>query len=1267
MSEFYSLTTKVKSGVIEVYPSFKIKARDIVTKGGEFYAVYDENTGLWSRDEEMVVNLVDNDIYAYITENQRVNGAFLNDSESGSWVAYRKYIGSKPNSPVQFDSKLLFADHELVREDYATRKLSYSPKKGSTKNFNKIINTLYDQQEAEKIKWFIGALLTGDSAKIQKFAVFFGPPGSGKSTVINIMQKMVEGYSATFKAKDLVSSSNQFGTAAFKENPILAVEHDSDLSKIEDNAVLNSLVSHESTILNEKYTKGYQFTFNGLIVIGSNKPVKITDSKSGLLRRILDIIPSGIQLSYEDYINTTSKVEFEIPAIAYECMEVYREMGIDYYINHRPLKMMELTDFFYDFILSNLPVLKNGVTLRHATELYVKYCDDNKLDVKAPRQKVKAQLEDYFLDYAPTYELNGNTYREYYYNFNESKITAQKYEPKTVTGMKFSTPYSYLDNYCVNCLAQLANENGSPYEKWSNVKTTLADIDTKCLHWLKPANPNHIVIDFDLKDETGKKSLALNVAAANKFPKTYAEISKSGTGVHLHYIYDGDVDDLAPLYSEDIEIKRFKGRSSLRRKFSYSNGINTITTISVGLPLKEKKEEEVLNKDILITEKVIRKNIYKCLRKEHHGATAPEIDFIEKILNDAIAANIQFDVTDLRPSILNFAINSSNQSQKCIVKVNKMIFQNGMAEEILDAENTTAAVPKEDLTFYDIEVFPNLVVIVIKRYGCAPIRYYNPTAQEVEAMLTFNLIGFNCRQYDNHIMYALMNGYDAKAIFELNEMIIANSPNAKFMNAYNLSYADLYEYSAKKQSLKKWEIELDIVHDECEFPWGVEVPEEHWERVGDYCEHDVCATEAVFDATYADYVARLIIAELSGLPINSKTQAHAAQIIFEGNKNPQSEFVYTDLSEMFPGYKYEFGKSTYRGYDVGEGGWVKNSPGIYSGLVGLMDINSQHPTSGGELNCFGKYTKNYVGIKDIRLNVKNKRLDEAKVLARQVFGNGKLDKYLNDKDLAKDLAYALKIVINIVYGMTSASYDNPFKDPRNVDNILAKRGALFMIDLYETIKEMPGYEIIHVKTDSVKVYPFDEKIENFIYNFGKQYGYTFDTEAIYDKFILMDKAQYFCREVGSQEWHSTGKLPSEPYIFHSLCPSDKMLNIPKDVSMTCESKSGPIYIGDRFVGKNAHVVPVLERYGQELRVLRDNKEVYVPGTKGYQFMLYSDFKTLEYSPDTIDWDYFDKKVIDTLHKIVKVDKAMPISTGIYNAFEWDKIDPKFHLEEFNYN
>ena len=109
--------------------------------------------------------------------------------------------------------------------------------------------------------------------------------------------------------------------------------------------------------------------------------------------------------------------------------------------------------------------------------------------------------------------------------------------------------------------------------------------------------------------------------------------------------------------------------------------------------------------------------------------------------------------------------------------------------------------------------------------------------------------------------------------------------------------------------------------------------------------------------------------------------------------------------------------------------------------------------------------------------------------------DGILAPFLDNPEYIKPLVTALKIVINSVYGMTSAKFDNKFKHPSNVDNIVAKRGALFMVDLRFAVED-EGYEVAHIKTDSIKIPNVDDYIIDFVHKFGAlpQYNYKFEHE-----------------------------------------------------------------------------------------------------------------------------------------------------------------------------
>lgn len=204
------------------------------------------------------------------------------------------------------------------------------------------------------------------------------------------------------------------------------------------------------------------------------------------------------------------------------------------------------------------------------------------------------------------------------------------------------------------------------------------------------------------------------------------------------------------------------------------------------------------------------------------------------------------------------------------------------------------------------------------------------------------------------------------------------------------------------------------------------------------------------------------------------------------------------IKPFFPGYVFEGGKSMYRGEEVGEGGYVFAIPGMY-GNVALLDVESMHPHSAVAENLFGDvYTQRFKDILDARLAIKHDDFEKARSML-----NGALAPYLKDETAAKDLAQALKIAINSVYGLTSASFDNAFRDRRNKDNIVAKRGALFMINLKHEVQKR-GFVVAHIKTDSIKIPDATPEIIQFVKDYGKEYGYTFDHEATYERMCLVN-------------------------------------------------------------------------------------------------------------------------------------------------------------------
>lgn len=1201
--DFYTIEAmpmRGQAGLMEVAPRFvNLDSRDIMLRDGDFVAIWNPKTGLWSKNEFDVIDIVDGDVSDYVTKSgvQNLFPRFCRRDTDGVWKKYRQWTKNMVDTDHPLDRMPVFIDTPIRQEDHVSYRLPYSLDDGEPTCWMKLVDTLYDPSERQKIEWVIGSILTGDCRKIDKFLVFYGDPGSGKSTILNVMQKLFGEFCVPFDSESLAQRNNSFALSAFANDPLVAIEHDGDLSRIETNTRLNSIVSNEVQLINEKFKSPRSIRITTTLIMASNSPVKITDANSGIPRRLLDVSPSGRRLPIDEYASVMDGVHQELGAIAKHCIDVYRSLGPNYYRNYRSRTMISETNPVYNFVMEMYEDWGSDdkVTLAKAYSDYKDYVEETGIQYQMPRYRFKTELRRYFQEFHDRIMIDGVPYRSLFIGFRGDKFENSELIPKTVKNdswIELSRDLNTVfDEHFAGCKAQYSSMNGTPQKPWARVETTLRDITPIDEHYvLMPEE--YICIDFDLKGDNGEKDLNANLRAASAWPPTYAETSKSGGGIHLIYRYPVDKDTLAE-YSPGIEIKRFRGNASLRRRLSLHNG-RGIEDYPGDLPAKAPK---MINEKHIQDENHLRSLIAKALRKEVHANTAPNVDFIKSILDEAYKSGITYDVTDARNAVTSFAMSSTNQSDRCLKMVQQMHFMSEDKAEVAEDGNGRIA-------FYDVEVFPNLFVICYKFPGEEVVHFWtNPSAKAVKSLFDLRLIGFNNRKYDNHIMYAASLGYSNAELFEISQRIINNEKNATFREAYNLSYTDIYDFSTKKQSLKKWEIELGIKHQENNLPWDQPVPEGQWDDVVEYCKNDVEATELVFNHLASDWGARKILAELSGLSVNDTTNQHTCALVFGKERRPdKSKFVYTDLSEMFPGYTFDkFEGSSYRGEDPGEGGYVYSEPGYYEN-VALLDVASMHPTSIEQLNLFGPYTQRYSELKQARVAIKHKDMGALSKLF-----DGRLVEIAKNYDL-DELGKALKIPINSMYGLTSAKFDNPAWDPRNVDNIVAKRGALFMIDLKHYVQEELGLTVAHIKTDSIKIPGATPDDIQKVMDFGKRYGYDFEHEATYAKMCLVNKAVYIAKYAFPHEgeWTATGKQFQEPYVFKKLFTKEPIVF--EDYIQTKQVKTA-MYLrfpssGDHFIGKVGAFVPIKpERGGAELLRMNSEGEIKdaVVGTKGYRW------------------------------------------------------------------
>lgn len=332
--------------------------------------------------------------------------------------------------------------------------------------------------------------------------------------------------------------------------------------------------------------------------------------------------------------------------------------------------------------------------------------------------------------------------------------------------------------------------------------------------------------------------------------------------------------------------------------------------------------------------------------------------------------------------------------------------------------------------------------------------------------------------------------------------------------------------------------------------------------------------------------------------------------------------------------------------------------GGFFGNVALLDVNSLHPSSIEAMNLFGPYTKRYSDIKKARILIKHGKFDEAKNMMDGIFADILQDPSQNSKALAG----ALKIAINSVYGLTSAKFPTRFNDydsgpdNRNIENVVAKRGALFMVLLKHEVQKR-GYTVVHIKTDSIKIADADQNIIDFCMDFGHQYGYVFDLEAVYDRLVIVNRSTYIAHSFWGEEqgeWTATGLQFQVPYVFKTLFSKE-----PIEFKDLCETKSATssLYLdfnedlpeGEHsysFVGKVSAFSPVKPGCGGGILV-RESKDAdgnikydAATGTKGYRWKESSILRD-QGLQDQVDMSYYQNLADEAIATIEQ-----------YGSYDW---------------
>src|SRR3954454_3196792 len=124
--DFYQILSKeTKDKGVELYPDFIVgRSQDLMVQGRTFYAIWDAEKGIWSRDEYDVQRLVDEHLKAEADRLRAETGInysvrYMRSFQSNSWAQFRKFLANIGDNSHPLDSKILFSNSEAKKTDYA--------------------------------------------------------------------------------------------------------------------------------------------------------------------------------------------------------------------------------------------------------------------------------------------------------------------------------------------------------------------------------------------------------------------------------------------------------------------------------------------------------------------------------------------------------------------------------------------------------------------------------------------------------------------------------------------------------------------------------------------------------------------------------------------------------------------------------------------------------------------------------------------------------------------------------------------------------------------------------------------------------------------------------------------------------------------------------------------------------------------------------------------------------------------------------------------
>lgn len=387
------------------------------------------------------------------------------------------------------------------------------------------------------------------------------------------------------------------------------------------------------------------------------------------------------------------------------------------------------------------------------------------------------------------------------------------------------------------------------------------------------------------------------------------------------------------------------------------------------------------------------------------------------------------------------------------------------------------------ILFFDFEVFIKdwLIVAIdpIKQKEYVIVNNKQKLEQLYKSYKQDIWVGFNCRDYDQYILKAIMLGFDPK---QVNDWIIVKKKKGwEFSSLFHRIKVNLFDVMPNPPvSLKTLEGFMGMSIHETSVPFDIDrkLTEEEIQETIKYCRFDVLNTIEVFLRRKGEFDAQMDLLKAFKLPLSNigKTQAQLAAVIFDAKRQTFTDEWDIRVPDNLQLGKYQFVADwfldkvnhKYKHWVKGKSGKLKEEKVhldcIIAGIPHVIAWGGLHAGQVINITCepdeviidadAGQLYPNLMRIYKLlsRAAQKPEMLNYILDTSMRLKAEGK-----------KKEREPYKRQCNIVYG-ASGDPTNALYDPL-MRNLVCVYGQVFFIDLIEKIEDIA--QILNSNTDGI--------------------------------------------------------------------------------------------------------------------------------------------------------------------------------------------------------